>query len=63
MFDAVAIYFDGKNAYQSNFGGENSVESFFNDMEKKKVVWAKLFSKKDGEWMASYSENNFEVPA
>lgn len=55
---AVAIYFDGRNAYQSNFGGtrETAARSFFDEMVKRKAIWGKLFLTQCGEHIASYND-------
>jgi hypothetical protein len=53
---ATAIYHDGRNNFQVNYGGDaKQVQTRFNEeMTSRNVVWARLFVEKTGEPLAVY---------
>lgn len=62
FYQAVAIYYDGRNSYQSNFFGygKNLKEEFPKEMKKQGAVWGKLFTKQTGQELFSYAEQEKE---
>ena len=54
---ATAIYYDGRNVYQTNIGGyskEKAIEAFKAEMAKKYAVWGRLFVTSNGDELSAY---------